>query len=98
MSPRTIRAAQNGMTHMPRTDLIHEAEEAPDAARAMALYRQAIDQTGIISEAVRRQLIAMIGDSLPAPHRPRERPGRDAGADGGEFPSRGDGQKCSGDC
>ena len=68
---------------MSRTDLIHEAEEAPDAARAVALYRQAIDQTGIISGAVRRQLIAMICKSVSAPDPAHERPGPDAGADGG---------------
>ncbi len=44
---------------MSRTDLIHEAEEVPDAARAVALYRVAIDRTGIISGTVRRQLIVM---------------------------------------
>ena len=83
---------------MTRTDLIHEAEEAPDAARAVALYRLAIDQTGIISGPVRRQLIVMICESVPAPDPARERPGRDAGADGGQTTSRGDGRKCSGDC
>ena len=44
---------------MSRTDLIHEAEEAPDGARAVALYRLAIDPTGIVSGAVRRQSIVM---------------------------------------
>ncbi len=83
---------------MSRTDLIHEAEEAPDAARAVALYRRAIDQTGIISGAVRRQLIVMICKSVPAPDPAHERPGPDAGADGGQTTSRGDGRKCSGDC
>ncbi len=73
---------------MSRTDLIHEAERAPDAARAVALYRLAIDQTSIISEAVRRQLIAMICDSLPALHRRREGRGPNAGAGGGESTSR----------
>ncbi len=75
---------------MSRTDLIHEAESAPDAARAVALYRLAIDQAAIISKAVRRQLMAMISDSLPTPDPARERPGRDAGADGGQTTSRGD--------
>ncbi len=83
---------------MPRTDLIHEAEEVPDAARAVALYRQAIDQTGIISAAVRRQLIVMICESVPAPDAAHERPGPDAGADDGQTTSRGDGRKCSGAC
>ncbi len=76
---------------MSRTDLIHEAEEAPDAARAVALYRRAIDQTGIISGAVRRQLIVMICKSVPAPDPAHERLGPDAGADGGQTTSRGDG-------
>ena len=76
---------------MSRTDLIHEAEETPDAARAVALYRRAIDQTGIISGAVRRQLMAMVSDSLPAPDPASEKPGRDAGGDGGQTTSRGDG-------
>ncbi len=75
---------------MSRTDLIHEAEEVPDAARAVALYRLAIDQTGIISGAVRRQLIAMIRESVPAPDPARERPGPDAGADDGQTTSRGE--------
>ena len=83
---------------MSRTDLIHEAEEAPDATRAVALYRRAIDQAGIIAGAVRRQLIVMICKSVPAPEPAHERPGRDAGADGGQTTSRGDGRKCSGDC
>ncbi len=68
---------------MSRTDLIHEAEDVPDAARAVALYRLAIDQTGIISKAVRRQLIVMLCESVRAPDSARERPGPDAGADGG---------------
>ncbi len=83
---------------MSRTNLIHAAEEVPDAARAVALYRLAIDQTGIISGAVRRQLIVMICESVPAPDPARERPGPHAGADGGQTTSRGDGRKCSGDC
>ncbi len=83
---------------MSRTNLIHEAEEVPDAARAVALYRLAIDQTGILSGAVRRQLIVMISKSVSAPDPAHERPDRDAGADGGQTTSRGDGQECSGDC
>ncbi len=73
---------------MSRTDLIHEAERAPDAARAVALYRLAIDQAAIISKAVRRQLMAMISDSLPAKDPPRKRRGPTAGAGGGESTSR----------
>ena len=42
-----------------RTDLIDEAKEAPDGARAAALYRRAIDPTGIVSGAVRQQSIMM---------------------------------------
>jgi hypothetical protein len=76
---------------MSRTDLIHQAERAPDTARAVALYRLAIDQAAIISKAVRRQLMAMVSDSLPAPDPAREKPGRDAGGDGGQTTSRGDG-------
>ncbi len=75
---------------MSRTDLIHEAEEGPDAASAVALYRRAIDRTGIISGAVRRQLIVMICESVPAPDPAHERPGPDAGADDGQTTSRGE--------
>ncbi len=75
---------------MSRTDLIHEAEEVPDAARAVALYRLAIVRTGIISGAVRRQLIVMICESVPAPDAAHERPGPDAGADDGQTTSRGE--------
>ena len=40
-----------------RTDPTHQAKEAPDGAGAAALYRRAIDSTGIVSGAARRQLI-----------------------------------------
>lgn len=40
-----------------RTDLIHQAKEAPDGAGAATLYRRAIVPTGIVSGAARRPLI-----------------------------------------
>ena len=48
-------------------DLIREAERASDDSQATALYREAIERTGTVSETVKQQLKALIDDSCTAP-------------------------------
>ena len=49
-------------------DLIRKAEQASDDSQATALYREAIEQTGTVSETVKQQLKALIDDSCVAPN------------------------------
>ncbi len=49
-------------------DLIRQAEQASDDGQAAALYREAIEQTGTVSETVKQQLKALIDDSCTAPN------------------------------
>ena len=48
-------------------DLIRKAEGASDDSQAAALYQEAIERTGTVSETVKQQLKALIDDSWPAP-------------------------------
>ena len=59
---------QKGTTRMSVIDLIKQAEQASDDSQAAALYREAIEQTGTVSETVKQQLKALIDDSCPAPN------------------------------
>jgi len=49
-------------------DLIRQAEQASDDSQAAALYRDAIEQTGTVSETVKQQLKALIDDSCAVPN------------------------------
>jgi hypothetical protein len=53
---------------MSKTDLIRQAEQASDDFQAIALYREAIERTGTVSETVKQQLKALIDDSGTTPN------------------------------
>ena len=52
---------------MTSIELIREAELTSEPFKATTLYRMAIDQTGTLSEAVKRQLMSMVTDSCVEP-------------------------------
>ena len=59
---------QKGTTRMSVIDLIRQTEQTSDDSQAAALYREAIEQTGTVSETVKQQLKALIDDLCSAPN------------------------------
>ena len=57
---------RRGIQDMSSAELIREADETSEPFKVTTLYRLAIDQTGTISESVKRQLISMVIDSCDA--------------------------------
>ena len=49
-------------------DLIRQTEQTSDDPHAAALYREAIEQKGTVSETVKQQLKALIDDPCSEPN------------------------------